>query len=413
MWSLYHERRVPHWRGRGGVVARLPASHQGEPDSIPSGMVPRSSCVVFVQDDTSGRRIFSGISCSPHHSIPELLHTHLVSPSSALKTSLLRAAQIFPLHDLCRFQKKFCKRVGCSDQHIVYSTRARRTLPYQLSLTSQGILAETHSSCFFAEGRSRASSFLGNFTVMIHLPSFRWSPKLSTVRCQRCGSTIGCMRSSDVRHLSSKCCDDVRLIAVNEPWTTSETTSRDVQQLAHHCESATSRTCVNNRSHITKANGTFAPCGERLYMGHHKLEVHGRRKSTHRGKMKTKGPLVRTCAGNPVLENTPLKFRWHDVALRGPTLLTIHKHNLSPYNKPTCGNCFLAGRERSVDGRVVLLSVGDNPENPMITKSGATVRHGSSESIVYIQNSITPLDCQRIKEYVMLRVDCEASRVDG
>ncbi|KAJ8892043.1 hypothetical protein PR048_004610 [Dryococelus australis] len=47
----------------------------------------------------------------------------------------------------------------------------------------------------------------------------------------------------------------------------------------------------------------------------------------------------------------------------------------------------------------------------MITKSGDRVWHCSSEFIVYIQNSITPLDCQRIKEYVTLSEDSEASRV--
>ncbi|KAJ8897576.1 hypothetical protein PR048_002925 [Dryococelus australis] len=53
--------------------------------------------------------------------------------------------------------------------------------------------------------------------------------------------------------------------------------------------------------------------------------------------------------------------------------------------------------------------VGGNPENPMITKSGDIVWHCSSESIVYIQSSITPLDCQKIEEYVTLNEDCEAS----
>ncbi|KAJ8875131.1 hypothetical protein PR048_023024 [Dryococelus australis] len=38
------------------------------------------------------------------------------------------------------------------------------------------------------------------------------------------------------------------------------------------------------------------------------------------------------------------------------------------------------------------------------------VWHYSSESIVYIQISITPLDCQMIKEYVALSEDCEALR---
>ncbi|KAJ8880240.1 hypothetical protein PR048_016706 [Dryococelus australis] len=56
------------------------------------------------------------------------------------------------------------------------------------------------------------------------------------------------------------------------------------------------------------------------------------------------------------------------------------------------------------------LQLGGNPDNPMVTKSGDIVWHSSSESIVYIQNSIKPLDSQRIKEYVTLSKDCKASR---
>ncbi|KAJ8890754.1 hypothetical protein PR048_010263 [Dryococelus australis] len=41
---------------------------------------------------------------------------------------------------------------------------------------------------------------------------------------QETGNTIGYKRSVNVRHFSSKCCDDVCLITGNEPWTTSETT---------------------------------------------------------------------------------------------------------------------------------------------------------------------------------------------
>ncbi|KAJ8896132.1 hypothetical protein PR048_001475 [Dryococelus australis] len=54
--------------------------------------------------------------------------------------------------------------------------------------------------------------------------------------------------------------------------------------------------------------------------------------------------------------------------------------------------------------------VEGNPENPMKTKSGDTVWHCSSESITYIQNSITPLGCQRIKEFVTLSEDYGVSR---
>ncbi|KAJ8867522.1 hypothetical protein PR048_031324 [Dryococelus australis] len=43
------------------------------------------------------RRVFSGFSCFPFLFVPALLHTHLALPSSALKTSMLRVAQISSL----------------------------------------------------------------------------------------------------------------------------------------------------------------------------------------------------------------------------------------------------------------------------------------------------------------------------
>ncbi|KAJ8867260.1 hypothetical protein PR048_031059 [Dryococelus australis] len=58
-----------------------------------------------VVDDFAGRRVFSGISSFSRTSILALLHTHLASPSSALKTSLLRAAGAH-------------NRLICKDQHI-------------------------------------------------------------------------------------------------------------------------------------------------------------------------------------------------------------------------------------------------------------------------------------------------------
>ncbi|KAJ8866080.1 hypothetical protein PR048_033604 [Dryococelus australis] len=48
--------------------------------------------VWIVPGDAAGRRVLSGISHFPRPCIPTPPHTHLTSPSSALKTSLLRAA---------------------------------------------------------------------------------------------------------------------------------------------------------------------------------------------------------------------------------------------------------------------------------------------------------------------------------
>ncbi|KAJ8868975.1 hypothetical protein PR048_030516 [Dryococelus australis] len=73
--------------GRGGLTVSSLASHQGEPGSIP-GRVTGFSHVGFVPVDAVGRRVFSRISRFPSPFIPAHLHT----PTSALKTPLLRAA---------------------------------------------------------------------------------------------------------------------------------------------------------------------------------------------------------------------------------------------------------------------------------------------------------------------------------
>ncbi|KAJ8897257.1 hypothetical protein PR048_002603 [Dryococelus australis] len=77
-----------------GVAVSPLASHQGEPGSIPGGIVPRFSRVGIVPDDAVGRRVFSGISRSPRPCIPTVLYTHLASSSSALKTSILLASHL-------------------------------------------------------------------------------------------------------------------------------------------------------------------------------------------------------------------------------------------------------------------------------------------------------------------------------
>ncbi|KAJ8880464.1 hypothetical protein PR048_016934 [Dryococelus australis] len=65
------------------------ASHQGEQGSIRRGIAPGFWHVRIALDDV-GRRVFSGFSSFPRPCIMGLLHTHLTSPPSALKTSLPR-----------------------------------------------------------------------------------------------------------------------------------------------------------------------------------------------------------------------------------------------------------------------------------------------------------------------------------
>ncbi|KAJ8889479.1 hypothetical protein PR048_008978 [Dryococelus australis] len=90
-WNTLHGRNVERAnaqkrRGRGGLVVRLLASHQGEPGSIPGGVAPRLSQVGIVPDDAAGQRVSSGISQLSRPLIPALRHIYLTSPSSALKT---------------------------------------------------------------------------------------------------------------------------------------------------------------------------------------------------------------------------------------------------------------------------------------------------------------------------------------
>ncbi|KAJ8881307.1 hypothetical protein PR048_017788 [Dryococelus australis] len=74
----------------GGVS--LLASHQGEPGSILDRVTPGFSYVGIVPDDSIGRRVSSGISRFPALAFRRCSISQ--SPSSALKTSLLRTAQI-------------------------------------------------------------------------------------------------------------------------------------------------------------------------------------------------------------------------------------------------------------------------------------------------------------------------------
>ncbi|KAJ8868508.1 hypothetical protein PR048_030036 [Dryococelus australis] len=67
------------------------------------------SLLGIVPDDAAGRRVFSGVSRFPRPFILALLHTHL-SPSSALQTSLLRAAQISSLSS--RYYGRACEHHG-------------------------------------------------------------------------------------------------------------------------------------------------------------------------------------------------------------------------------------------------------------------------------------------------------------
>ncbi|KAJ8898081.1 hypothetical protein PR048_003441 [Dryococelus australis] len=91
-YAYSNPRHVVH-----STLLRLLASRQGQPDSISGRVNPRFSRVGIVADDATVWQAFSGIVSFHRPCIPTLLHSRLISPPSALKLSLLRAAQIFQL----------------------------------------------------------------------------------------------------------------------------------------------------------------------------------------------------------------------------------------------------------------------------------------------------------------------------
>ncbi|KAJ8887816.1 hypothetical protein PR048_014034 [Dryococelus australis] len=104
-------------RPRGGAISTL-ASHQGEPGSIPD-RVNGFSQVGTVPDDAIGRRVFSRISRFPPPLNSGAAPFSRQSPSSALKTSPLRAAQISsPPHSLIN-NEHAARREPCTPVHVV------------------------------------------------------------------------------------------------------------------------------------------------------------------------------------------------------------------------------------------------------------------------------------------------------
>ncbi|KAJ8880383.1 hypothetical protein PR048_016852 [Dryococelus australis] len=90
---------VPSCRVLLVAAVSLLTSHHFEPGSI------SVSQVGIVSDDAADRWVFSGSPSPPRPCIPALLHSHIISPSSALKTSLLRATKIAQLNpDKMKFQ---------------------------------------------------------------------------------------------------------------------------------------------------------------------------------------------------------------------------------------------------------------------------------------------------------------------
>ncbi|KAJ8865996.1 hypothetical protein PR048_033520 [Dryococelus australis] len=131
--SLYRERPIHARTSRerwscGGVAVRLLASHQGEPGSISGGVAPffrvQGSCgtIPWVGGFSRVSSVYTAL-C-----IPTLLHTHLASPASALKTSKTQAAKI---SSLVHSRDRCCQLNGISTifhGYQIYSMRYKLEL---------------------------------------------------------------------------------------------------------------------------------------------------------------------------------------------------------------------------------------------------------------------------------------------
>ncbi|KAJ8871645.1 hypothetical protein PR048_027972 [Dryococelus australis] len=91
---------------------------------IKARSLPGFSQVRMVPEDAAGRRVFSGISRFPRPCIPALLHTKRTSASSALRTSRLRAADVWD--DVDVWQRDILiqyEQITCEDQMTVPSVK--------------------------------------------------------------------------------------------------------------------------------------------------------------------------------------------------------------------------------------------------------------------------------------------------
>ncbi|KAJ8867733.1 hypothetical protein PR048_031536 [Dryococelus australis] len=112
-------------------------------DRFPEGSLPGFSHVGIVPDDAASGWVFLGISHLPFPCIPALVHTHLASPSSALKTSLkvycdeisihIRRCIVFRENDFsfgadsaCKYGKSQIESTTARTQSDTGKTRASR-----------------------------------------------------------------------------------------------------------------------------------------------------------------------------------------------------------------------------------------------------------------------------------------------
>ncbi|KAJ8882950.1 hypothetical protein PR048_014789 [Dryococelus australis] len=124
------------------------------------------SHVEIVPDDTAVQRVFSGISHFPRPFIQALLHTCLSSPASALKASVLGAAQISPL--------KNTKIVRTFTNNIFWQAGAVWTNVYcMLSCDAADWARQSHKCTADREGSDGAEVVVDSRRHRNNLPGYK------------------------------------------------------------------------------------------------------------------------------------------------------------------------------------------------------------------------------------------------
>ncbi|KAJ8871233.1 hypothetical protein PR048_027539 [Dryococelus australis] len=169
----------PLLRGRGGTAAIPLSSRGGETDSI-----PEFSHVGIMPGGDAARRVFSGISRFPRPSIPALLHTHLASPSPALKTPVLSVAKISPLHPLHPTSQR--------TTNLSHNTQEYRTIAPACAASSN----RTHQKIGVTTGLQNVGTPFANQRLFIN-----YSVCLQTVPAARVLVVAAALRFHDLARL--------------------------------------------------------------------------------------------------------------------------------------------------------------------------------------------------------------------
>ncbi|KAJ8887551.1 hypothetical protein PR048_013767 [Dryococelus australis] len=92
---------------------------------FPAGLPPDFRIWESTPDDATGRLVFSGIYLSPRPYSPALLHTHLASALSALKTSMLRAALIHTHQKSCVIVRQYRGTPLANQRRVAYRSKSQ------------------------------------------------------------------------------------------------------------------------------------------------------------------------------------------------------------------------------------------------------------------------------------------------